>query len=228
MQTLATRFAAYRARAFAPVTAIQAARNDIERGRRTPTMPPARPRSVDHGDVFRRRDGQGNRRTFVLAIVPDDDATPPWERAEGHGPVSDWTTRSKRPGEVLLSDGRGGRSRFYDWAEATRQAKRDGWGISPESLDKLTAALGRKPTRGEVAAAAVREDFSNLQRWCNGHWQYVGLAVFELPRDKELNPESVANDAPFRYLPNQSVWGVESYSSDYHGTIADELISELL
>lgn len=227
MQTLTSRYLAYRARKFAPMTAIQAARSDAERGRQTPTLPTRKPRPKSHGDVFRMRDVLGDKRTFVMAIAHDDDDTPPWERAEGHGPVSDWTTRDKRPGEVELSSGHG-RKRFYDWQEATAIAKRDGWGLSPAHLLTLAALKGRKPTRKEIAAEAVRRDFEFLRSWCNDQWHYVGVVVFELPHDKELNPESVADDLPFKYLPHASIWGIESNADSYLAETAEELIGELL
>jgi hypothetical protein len=39
---------------------------------------------------------------FSLVVALDDLNDPPWERADGHGPVSDWTRREKRPGERVL------------------------------------------------------------------------------------------------------------------------------
>ena len=42
----------------------------------------------------------------VTAAVYADDATPPWERDDGTGDVSEWTTRAKRPGERVLNEER--------------------------------------------------------------------------------------------------------------------------
>lgn len=67
---------------------------------------------------------------FTLTIEHDELHCAPWENEDGHGPVSDWTTRAKRPGELILSSARG-RHCYYDFAEACRIACRDGWGFLP-------------------------------------------------------------------------------------------------
>lgn len=65
--------------------------------------------------------------TLRAHIESDDDSTPPWDREDGHGPVTKWERRDKEPGEMILSDDRGSR-RFYDFREACALALRDGWG----------------------------------------------------------------------------------------------------
>ncbi len=66
--------------------------------------------------------------TVTATIHSDDDATPPWEREDGHGPVSGWRdASSKSPGELVLNTDRG-RARFYDYAAACQTARADGWG----------------------------------------------------------------------------------------------------
>ena len=70
-----------------------------------------------------------NGRTFKVTIDRDD-MGPPWEEHDGHGPVSDWTTRDKRPGEMVLhQDGRS--RRYYDFAGAVVLARKDGWDTEP-------------------------------------------------------------------------------------------------
>lgn len=55
--------------------------------------------------------------TITLKWCFDYDCEAPWEHEDGHGPVSDWTTRDKAPGELVLNSDR--RSyRYYDYAEA--------------------------------------------------------------------------------------------------------------
>ena len=74
----------------------------------------------------------GNR--YRVTIEADRDHGAPWDEEDGHGPVSDWTRRDKRPGELTLdSDGHGSRH-LYDFAEACRIARRDGWGFLPGQL----------------------------------------------------------------------------------------------
>ena len=72
--------------------------------------------------------------SFEVRIEPDDFGENPWASEDGHGPVSDWTTRDKLPGEVILAqDGR--YRRFYDFAEACKIARKDGWGFLPGKLE---------------------------------------------------------------------------------------------
>lgn len=102
---------------------------------------------------------------IVVAIADDDTTGEPWKEHDGHGPVSDWTSRPKRPGErVLHTDG--GSYRYYDVAEATKIAKRDSWGPMLEGM-----------TADQSIALAVDADFNNLQRWCNDEWRWVGVVV---------------------------------------------------
>lgn len=68
--------------------------------------------------------------TIRATIEHDSHTGAPWEECDGHGPVSDWTTRAKRPGELVLSTSRG-RKRFYDYQATCRIARRDGWGWMP-------------------------------------------------------------------------------------------------
>lgn len=70
--------------------------------------------------------------TLTATVEHDSDSAAPWDREDGHGPVSDWrkATRydsGKRPGELVLCSVRN-RARFYDYAEACKIARRDGWG----------------------------------------------------------------------------------------------------
>lgn len=47
-------------------------------------------------------------RRYRAEVHHDSDMGAPWEEHYGHGPVSDWTIRDKRPGELVLSvDSRG-------------------------------------------------------------------------------------------------------------------------
>lgn len=79
-------------------------------------------------------------REYEARVERDDAGGTPWENEDGHGPVSGWETRGKAPGEmVLCGDGRGGlgtdrAKRFYDFAQACRIARRDGWGFLPGPL----------------------------------------------------------------------------------------------
>lgn len=105
-------------------------------------------------------------------IHADDCRDAPWDNEDGHGPVSEWVTRDKRPGELVLNeDGRrhGKSYRYYDYAEACRIALADGWGM----------AGGRKEGESAraYAARAARHDFEVLKAFCNNEWAYYGVEI---------------------------------------------------
>src|SRR6202000_1671996 len=106
----------------------------------------------------------------------EDGQETPWDWSDGHGVVSNWTTRDKYPGERVLASDRSSK-RYYDVAETTKIAKRDGWGLGEKELKALATALAREPTKGEIIARAVERDFDYLRRWCNDDWTYVTVAV---------------------------------------------------
>lgn len=152
---------------------------------------------MDHFAVFERGGFTIKARTEY-----DDDSTPPWERANGHGPVSEWTTRNKEPGERVLVSDRSAK-RYYDVAEAMAIAKRDGWGWPGEGL-----------TKGQRAAAAVESDFQFLRSWCNDEWHYVGVILSVEKNGVELDRHAA------------SCWGVEDNDSSYLQQIAEEMVDE--
>lgn len=115
-------------------------------------------------------------REFTFDCERDDCMSAPWKEHDGHGIVSDWTTRDKLPGERVLASDRNSK-RFYDIAATTKIAKRDGWGLGDDAKAAIAAKLGRAPTRKEIIAAAVEHDFGYLRAWCNDEWQFVVLCV---------------------------------------------------
>lgn len=159
------------------------------------------------GDTFTH-----NGRTFHVSIVGDDDHGAPWIENDGHSPVSAFMSRAKKPGERVLHFNRGFK-RFYDFAEATRIAKRDGWGLGDEAREALTLKLGRAPTKGEIIAQVVENDFEHLRRWCADDWHYVGVCV---------RHESQDDAEKYRY----AVWGIESDCEEYITQTAYEMAEE--
>lgn len=125
-----------------------------------------------------------------IDIHHDEHMGPPWEEHDGHGIVSDWEHRDKRPGEwILYSDGRS--KRFYDVTETLKRAKADGWGLGEEENAKLTKRLGHKPTNKEVIAESVRQDFEYLRRWCNDDWVWLGYTTeIETPEGNTVSGDS--------------------------------------
>lgn len=138
---------------------------------------------------------------FQAKIVADDCMGAPWIEHDGHGPVSDWTTRPKAPGERVLSQDRSSK-RYYDVAEAIRIAKRDGWDAAPYT----------PVTSGQKAARAVESDFRRLQAWCNDEWRWIGVVV--TARCACCNAYTG---------PSDSLWAIESDSGDYRSDVALEL-----
>jgi hypothetical protein len=96
--------------------------------------------------------------TLTATIHADSDHGAPWDECDGRGPVSDWTRRDKRAGELLLCSDRQSK-RFYDFAEACQIAARDGW--------RMTGGMLPGESKRAYAARAAMHDFEVLKAWCN-------------------------------------------------------------
>lgn len=72
---------------------------------------------------------------YTATIEADPDMGAPWSENDGHGVVSDWTTRAKCPGEVIIATDYRGRHLFYDFRESVKIARRAGWGYLPHPLE---------------------------------------------------------------------------------------------
>lgn len=165
---------------------------------------------------------------FEMSLYRDGDMRKPWKEHDGHGPhgpVSDWTSRDKSPGEIVLTSDRGSK-RFYDWAEAVKIALRDGWGPGAKRMEKLERSIaerfnGRKPTKGEIAIEAVKADFKHLQGWCNDEWFWCGVAV---------TSEELGETDEYAH----ACWGIESecesygHEDCYHLQAAREYAEEII
>lgn len=101
--------------------------------------------------------------SFAVYLDRDEDMRAPWRGYDCHGPVSGWMSRGKRPGELVLCEDRGSK-RYYDFAEACRIARRDGWG-------------GFKGAPRQRAALAARADYERLRAWCKDEWYYAVIQV---------------------------------------------------
>jgi len=155
---------------------------------------PAYGNYYDKGETIKLRAGY----TALVRYDYDQDYGAPWENCDGHGPVSEWTSRDKAPGERILSEDRGSR-RYYDYAEAMRIAKREGWDAEPY----------RTGTKGERARRAVDRDFEFLRAWCNDEWHYIGVMVTVFHNGIEIAEDSL--------------WGIED-CGDYWREIAADMI----
>lgn len=150
-----------------------------------------------------------NGREYTVETENDEDMGAPWENQDGCGIVSDWTTRGKRAGELVLNTNRGSK-RFYDYAATLKIAARDDWGVSAEVLQDEENKKGRKLTPREVTALSVMRDYEYLHAWCNDEWNYICIVV--TAPDGEI----------------ESLCGMESDSDDeYLQSVADELAAQL-
>ena len=113
---------------------------------------------------------------FLVEYEPEYFMGEPWKEECGHGPVSDWTTRDKRPGELVLAEDRKSK-RFYDFAAACKIALRDGWDSAPYNTGS--------ETKRQQAAKAARADFERMRGWCNDAWGWCGITVTLLDDDGE-------------------------------------------
>ena len=145
--------------------------------------------------------------TVTAKIERDNDCGTPWDNCDGHGPVSDWRPKnSKRPGERILVEDRGS-CRFYNWAEAIKIARRDGWNAPPYD----------EGTKGQKAERAVQRDFEYLQAWCNDEWWYVSLTLSVSYGDIDLDDYAA------------SLCGIEvNYPGSDHQVYLLETANELL
>ena len=144
--------------------------------------------------------------TFTVRFPRDEDHGEPWNDYDGHGVVSAWTTRSKAPGERVLTqtDPASG----TDDVKATQAiALRDGWGLAGGPLEG-------ESTRA-YAARAVDADFEFLRSWCADEWYYVGVIVTYGQRCDEA-------------YATESVWGIESNADVYLAETARELAREIV
>jgi hypothetical protein len=166
---------------------------------------------------------------FRVRFPPDEDHGAPWEDYDGHGIVSDWTTRSKRAGERVLSEDHNSK-RYYDVAASIKIAKKDQWGpihcaicdksdhgpydqqYGPHAKDHNFTA---EPA-GITAARAVERDYEFLRGWCNDEWHYCGVVVTLIEEDDEDSEEE------------ESVWGIEDNADEYLTATAYELADEIL
>lgn len=145
-------------------------------------------------------------RVFEVTVEYDNTVRVPWLEEDGHGPVSGWVCRSKRPGERVLGS-TGTSHLYYDFAAAIRIARTDGWDAPPFG----------EGTRRQRAARAVEADFRRLKDWYEDRWHYVGVVVTErCPCCNKFTG------------PSSSLWGIESDAGEYLDEVANILIDEII
>ena len=152
-------------------------------------------------------------RRYQVKTYFDSDMGAPWREHDGHGPVTDWESRNKAPAELILSESRGGSKRFYDFGEAVKIAKRDGWSASVADFESYQAG---DLSNGQRAARAARADFERLRAWCNDSWHWIGIQVAPLCDCGEAVEDKA-----------ESLWGIESDCGDYFDSVVSELAAQI-
>jgi hypothetical protein len=159
-----------------------------------------------------------NGATFMRWTEDDDTGSRnPWDD-DGHGDVSEWVMRTKKPGEVRIDPGTNrkvGWAVFYDFAGAVKKAKAEDWGHSGKSKAELLE-LGF--TAGQIAADAAKADMQRMKDWFLDRWHYVGVVVALCDDDGEPLP------MPYR----ASLWGIESDAGDYLDEVSEECADEII
>ena len=148
-------------------------------------------------------------RQYKAEIHADESMGPPWEEHDGHGIVSDWTTRDKAPGElVLATDGRS--RRFYDFSGSCARARAEGWDSAPYNTGQESKAA--------QAAKAARADYEYLRAWCADEWSWCGVVVVPLCDCCGAADES----------RSESLWGIDSSDGGaYLQEVARELAEQV-
>lgn len=193
-----------------------------------------------------------NGREYEMRIERDEDHGAPWDEEDGHGPVSGWERRDKRPGEMILSEDHGAR-RFYDFAEACRIARRDGWGFLPAALEIEPAPADHVPysKRGGWAKCAGfiahdPDDINDATRAVYDHFrakmtarEYAAAAALrDFERLRAWCDDRwfyvgviVAPVCPCCGEPDEnsaeSLWGIESDAGEYLQDVARDLADQI-
>lgn len=175
----------------------------------------------------------------------------PWDNEDGHGDVSDWTSRGKSPGELVLSkDGRF--KRYFDFAGAVAKAKSEGWGFMPyplsikaddENRAPYTACGGwaiagpfkaYDPVNFNRAVAAVYAQHKATFPSAKAYAAAAAMADFKRLRDW-CNDEWCYVGVIVELLDDEgeptgetaSLWGIESDCDEYLAEVAIELTGEI-
>lgn len=205
---------------------------------------------MDHGDTFTHEG-----RTFRVEFPYDDDQDTPWKREDGHGPVTEAPRRPNYHGRISKSPGQRvlGEHWLYDFAEAVRIARRDGWGVPATSM-RMAKAEGR-----HRAFASWGWNSGRLTLTSDWHAD-VNAAVSQVyAMHRNTFPSkrayaAAAAEADFKRLDDwcndrwhyvgcvvtlldddgddtdhsASLWGIESDDGDYLAETARELAAEIV
>jgi hypothetical protein len=186
---------------------------------------------------------------YVAEVHHDSDMGAPWEAHDGHGPVSDWTTRAKRPGEMILNSDRDSH-RYYDFAAAVRIARAESWGHRPYPL-KITAD---NPDRPAYTACGGWAEAGPFKAYDPNNFNRAVSAVYAQHRATMSPREYAARaaladyarlrawcDDEWHYVgvvvrradscsccgASESCWGIESDSPEWIREVAEDMAGQL-
>lgn len=159
-------------------------------------------------NTYETKTVEQNGVTYRVDWYYDNDADPPWEECDGHGFVSEWTTRDKKPGERVLCQDRGPK-RYYNIQASQELALKEGWGVADP----------KGKTKKQTAAEAVERDYQYLRAWCDDKWFYCGIVVTE----QRIDADGYIYDGF-----DASMWRIESDSEWYHESVIRDLIDEIV
>jgi hypothetical protein len=166
---------------------------------------PASQPAEKHPQLYHEDSFEYRGYTFVVTFPPDEDMGPPWKEHDGHGVISEWTTRrEKKPGELILAEDCGSR-RYYDLQATMAIARRDQWGCGDPTHEHTTAR--------QRTVCAVHRDFEFCRRWLADEWQWIGVVVRLADPHRDVG---------------ESVWGIESDAGEYLTETAYELADEIM
>lgn len=191
--------------------------------------------------------------TLTATTEHDSDSGAPWDNSDGHGPVSDWTTRDKLPGELILSSDRSSK-RFYDFAAAVQIARKDGWAsLYPYSIRYERTRNGSHIARGIAPRYGLPDIASKARRDINvAVRELYDIRLAQLGSKRAMAANAAIGD--YEYLRgwcndqwsyvgvivtathtrtgvecgSASLWGVETSDTEYPTSVANELIDEAL
>ena len=152
-------------------------------------------------------------REYEVKTFYDSHTGAPWIEHDGHGPVTEWESRHKAPGEKILTYSRDGSKRFYDFKAAVAIALRDGWSASEADYAAWTAGA---LTTGQRAERAARADYKRLLGWCDDSWHWIGIQVAPLCACGAAMEDKA-----------ESLWGVESDCCDRIDSVVLELVEQI-
>lgn len=189
-----------------------------------------------------------NGTDYIATIERDEYHGAPWSEECGHGPVTDWTTCAKAPGQMVLNEHRGAR-RYYDFQEACKIALRDGWGWLPEPVRI------ERPRAGGLTGAALPTYVSGAFRIVSDDPREAHSELYRMHRES-MSARAYAAGAALRDFERlrgwcndswcyvgvvvrragdcarcgdcESLWGIESDAGDYiRHEVAPELAQQL-